>query len=509
MKSVKLIFLTVALSLVCGCIGAYSFMKYSQKTASNTVNRDMIAASDTTNDGEFHFASFSDISSGELPDLTNAAEKAIKSVVNVVNIQEVQVGNNGYGNDMFDFFFGPFGGNFGQPQGQQQQQRQPQTQKQMSSGSGVILSDDGYIVTNNHVIENASELKVTLYNGEKYDAKLIGTDPSTDVALIKIDAKGLTTMPFGNSDDLRLGQWVLAIGNPMGLNGTVTAGVISAKGRSLREAADKLDVTSFIQHDAVVNPGNSGGALVNIDGQLVGINTIIKTNTGSYIGYSFAVPSSIVRKVVSDIKQYGTVQRAFLGLSYAEISADWLEQNGKDLKVDEKEGLYVASVEPGSAAEEAGIKKGDVIVAINDKPTLTSAALQETMTKFRPGDKIVVSAKRSGDLKQFNVTLRNKIGKAELLEKGYSDVQSTLGVQLQEAPKSVCSKFDIKGGLQVVSVNQDGLFARNRIPVGFVITAINGTSVTSLSDLNRMSSQIESIDGIFPDGRKISFMVMK
>ncbi len=505
MKSVKLIVLTVALSVVSGCLGAYAFLKVAGRQASNG-NQQILSVSDSTNDGDFSFTSFSDIvnASDQLPDLSSAAEKAIKAVVNIENIQEVQVGG-GYGGDMFDFFFGPFGNGYGQ----QPQQRQPQTQKQRSGGSGVILSDDGYIVTNNHVIANATELKVTLHNGEKHDAKLIGTDPSTDVALIKIEAKDLPTMPFGNSDDLRLGQWVLAIGNPMGLTGTVTAGVISAKGRSLREAAEQLDVTSFIQHDAVVNPGNSGGALVNVDGQLVGINTIIKTNTGSYIGYSFAVPSSIVRKVVSDLKQYGTVQRAFLGLSYAEISADWLEQVGKELKVTEKEGLYVASVEPGSAAEEAGIKKGDVIVGINNAPIKTSAALQETMVKFRPGDKIVLSVKRSGDLKQFDVTLRNKIGKAELLEKGYTDVQTALGVKLQEAPEAVCDKMNIKGGLQVVSVSQDGLFARNRIPVGFVITAINGTNVTTLSDLNRMSSQIESIDGIFPDGRKISFMVMK
>jgi len=506
MKNFKLIVLTVAISLVGGCFGAYGLYKVAG-TSSSTNSSQYVSTSDTT-DGEFTFTSFAQqvVSPSNLPDLTGAAETAIKAVVNVENIQEVTINGygNGFGGGMFDFFFGPFGG-----YGQQPQQQQPQTQKQRSGGSGVIISDDGYIVTNNHVIENATELKVTLQSGEKYDAKLIGTDPSTDVALIKIEGENLPTLPFGNSEDLRLGQWVLAIGNPMGLNGTVTAGVISAKGRSLREASERLDVTSFIQHDAVVNPGNSGGALVNIDGQLVGINTIIKTNTGSYIGYSFAVPSSIVRKVVTDLKQYGTVQRAFLGISYAEISADWLEQNAKKLDVTEKEGLYVAEVSPSSAAEEAGIKKGDVIVGIDGKSVKSSAMLQETLAKRRPGDKIVITVKRAGNEKQFTVTLRNRTGKAELLEKGYVDVQNALGAKFQEAPQDVCRRLDVKGGLQVVSVTEGGILARSRIPVGFVVTAINGKAVATLADLNKMSSEIESIDGVYPDGRKISFIVVK
>lgn len=503
MKSFKLIVLTAVISLVGGCFGAYAL--YRLAGASNSSNQSQYVSVSDTTESDFTFTSFAQqvVSPNNLPDLTGAAETAIKAVVNVENIKEVAV-NNGFGGGMFDFFFGPFGG-----YGQQPQQQQPQTQKQRSGGSGVIISDDGYIVTNNHVIEGATELKVTLQTGEKYDAKLIGTDPSTDVALIKIEADNLPTLPFGNSEDLRLGQWVLAIGNPMGLNGTVTAGIISAKGRSLREASDRLDVTSFIQHDAVVNPGNSGGALVNMNGQLVGINTIIKSNTGSYIGYSFAVPSSIVRKVVTDLKQYGTVQRAFLGISYAEITADWLEQNGKKLEVTEKEGLYVAEVTPESAAEEAGIKKGDVIVGVDGKSVKSSAVLQETLAKLRPGDKIKITVRRSGNEKQFDVTLRNKTGKAELLEKGYVDVQNALGAKFQEAPQDVCRKLDIKGGLQVVSVTEGGILARSRIPVGFVVTAINGNAVMSLTDLNRMSSEIESIDGVYPDGRKISFIVVK
>ncbi|MEG2756488.1 MAG: trypsin-like peptidase domain-containing protein, partial [Mucinivorans sp.] len=288
------------------------------------------ASSSTESPKDFHFASaLSDVT---LPDLTSAAEKGVMAVVNIENVHKVQVPQFG-GNDMFEFFFGPGAGRGQQPQSG------PQTREQRSGGSGVIISDDGYIVTNNHVIDGADELKVTLHDGQQYKAKLVGTDPSTDIALVKIEATGLPTLTFGNSEDLRLGQWLLAVGNPMGLNSTVTAGIVSATGRSLGMLPTEMGIESFIQTDAVVNPGNSGGALMTVDGNLVGINTILKSNTGTYIGYSFAVPSSIVRKVVSDIREYGLVQRAVLGIRYSEISPEWLEQFSSQIQTKESSGL--------------------------------------------------------------------------------------------------------------------------------------------------------------------------
>lgn len=480
--------------------GLVSWAVLAQSSGSSTV---YTSVGDTN--GLYKFTSgVSDVS---LPDFTNAAQMAVNAVVNIENVREVEVGNGGYGggygNDLFEFFFGP------QQRQQPQQQQRPQKREQKSGGSGVIISKDGYIVTNNHVIDGADKINVKLQDGQTYVAKLIGTDPSTDIALVKVDALDLPVLEFGNSDDLKLGQWVLAIGNPMGLSGTVTAGIISAKGRSLGGGqGGMLDIESFIQTDAVVNPGNSGGALVTTTGQLIGINTILKSNTGSYIGYSFAVPSAIVRKVVSDIREYGTVQRAVLGIRYSELSSEWLESFGEKLKVKEKEGIYVGEVIPDGAADAAGLKKGDVIVGVNDNPIKSSSAFQEFLAQLRPGDKIKISAKRDGVLKHFDVTLRNKAGNAELVKREDVDILADMGGKFQTPSEGTMKKLGIRYGLQVVSVSEKGMLAKLRIKPGFIITAINDAPIRSEQDMARINKKIESIDGVYPDGKGMTYQTI-
>ena len=413
----------------------------------------------------------------------------------------MQYGGRSRGYDPFYEFFGiPYGGGgYGEPQ----------TREQRSGGSGVIISEDGYIVTNNHVIEDATKLKVKLNDGRTFDAKLVGTDPTTDVALIKIDEKGLPTIPFGNSDNLRLGEWVLAIGSPFDLQSTITAGIVSAKARQLGVIPNELRVESFIQTDAAVNPGNSGGALVNTRGELVGINTVIKSSTGSYIGYSFAVPETIVRKVVVDLKEYGVVQRALLGIRYRAIDDKFVEQLGEELGIKKTGGLYVDEVVEGSAAEEAGLRKGDIITAIDGTKTNDASTLTEKIAQRRPNDKVTISYNRNGNEKKVEVRLKNKVGKAEPVTVDTKDVAEALGGKFSEVGQSLREKLEIRGGVQVTSVTRDGLLGRSGVKEGFVITYINDRPVTSIKDLQRMSDGIESIDGIYPNGRAVRYVIVK
>ena len=327
--------------------------------------------------------------SRDYPDLTYAAENAVLAVVNI----EATVSVGQRRDPLLEFF--------GYPQGYGERQAK-------AGGSGVIISEDGYIVTNNHVIDNATSLRVKLYDGRAYDAKIIGSDPATDVALIKIEEQGLPTLPFGSSDELRLGEWVLAIGYPMDLQSTITAGIVSAKARSLGAIGNKQSIESFIQTDAAVNPGNSGGALVNAHGELVGINTIIKTSTGSYVGYSFAVPESIVRKVVEDIKESGSVQRAVLGVSFRAIDQQFVDLMGESTGIDNIGGIYVAAVADGGAAWEAGVRKGDIITAIDGVTTNDAATFMEQIGKRRPGDTITIAIERNAKSITLRVTLQSK-----------------------------------------------------------------------------------------------------
>lgn len=429
-----------------------------------------------------------------LPDLTAAAQRGVNAVVNIEAVKKVSTPSGSM--NPFEFFFGI-------------PQSESQPREQRSGGSGVIISKDGYIVSNNHVVEQASELKVTLHDGSNHTAKVIGADPATDIALIKIDVpQELDILEFGDSESLKVGEWVLAVGNPFGLTSTVTAGIVSAQGRSLGVIPSQMGIESFIQTDAAVNPGNSGGALMNIEGKLIGINTVIKSPTGSYAGYSFAVPSSIVRKVVSDIREWGLVQRAVLGIAGQEISAEWLEKFSKETGVKERGGIYIGQITEGGAAEAAGIKKGDVITHINDKSINTFSQLQELIAKHRPNDVVKVSIKRDSDVKHFNVTLRNRSGKAALVSKDDVDLFNVLGAKFREISDKQKKELRIPGGIQVTSVESNGLLNKSRVKAGYIITEINGVTISTISDLNKITDKVRSIDGVYPNGQIASYSIV-
>ena len=451
-----------------------------------------------------HFTAFEE---SKYPDLTYAAENAVKAVVNIEAVQRVAMPSRGqYGYDPFLEFFG-IPQNYGR-----RGQSEPQYQERRAGGSGVIISEDGYIVTNNHVVDGATKLRVKLNDGRTYDAELIGKDSATDIALLKIDEQGLPTLPFGSSDALRLGEWVLAIGSPYNLQSTITAGIVSAKARALGALSndpEEFSIESFIQTDAAVNPGNSGGALVNTRGELVGINTLIQSRTGSYIGYSFAVPEAIVKKVVVDLKQYGVVQRALLGIGFQVINQQFIDQKGEETGIKEIGGVYVASVEEGGAASEAGIRKGDILTHIDGVAINDEATLRERIARHSPNDQVKISAKRDGKVKLFEVTLRNKAGKTELLTKEDIDVSETLGGKFVDASEKLCRELDIRGGVQVTGIEADGLLARARVKEGFVITHINDRAVYALSDLKKLTGKVRSIDGVYPNGRAASYVVVE
>lgn len=348
-----------------------------------------------------------------------------------------------------------------------------------------------------------------LNDGRTFEAKLIGKDSATDLALLKIEAADLPTVPFGSSDALRLGEWVLAIGSPFDLQSTITAGIVSAKARNLGVIPNDFSIEAFIQTDAAVNPGNSGGALVNTHGELVGINTLIKSQTGSYVGYSFAIPESIVRKVVVDLKEYGIVQRALLGIRYGIVDQDFIDNMGEETGIKELGGAYVSSVVEGGSASEAGIRKGDVILDIDGVKINDNATLSEQIGRRRPNDKVKLSVKRDGKVKQIDVTLRNKAGKTELITKEDVDMVEVLGGKFADAGAKLCRELDIKGGVQVVGIKADGILARARVKQGFVITHINDRPVYSLSDMERMTDKVRSIDGIYPNGRAASYVLVE
>ncbi len=439
-------------------------------------------------------------------DFTTVAENTVNSVVSITSFatpqQQQMYGGGDF--DPFEFFFGP---GFGQQRRSPQQRKSESKPQPRGSGSGVIISADGYIVTNNHVIEGSEKLEVTLNDNSKYNATVVGTDPNTDIALIKIAAKNLKPISFGNSDAIKLGQWVLAVGNPFSLNSTVTAGIISAKGRGVAES--NMGLKAFIQHDAAVNPGNSGGALVNTAGELIGINTMIVSQTGNYSGCSFAVPSNTVKKIVTDIKQYGTVQRAVLGIQFKELDADL----AKEYKVTAtKDGIFVAKVNDMSAAKEAGLKEGDVIVKLNDAPVKNGGELQEQMNKLRPGDKVQVSYYRDNKLRTTTVTLKNNQGSTKITKS--SDMLS-LGCAFNELTEQEMEDLGISKGLKVVGV-KTGKFKRAGIKDGLVITSINNTPVSSVDDVENIYNQIMRssdgdkvmfITGLYPTGKKVYLAV--
>ncbi len=423
------------------------------------------------------YVSLSPDDEGKLPDLTYAAENSIHAVVHIMT-QSVRGSWYG-GNPLLEFFGYRY-------------RQEPQIAQ--GFGSGVILSEDGYIVTNNHVIENAQKIMVGLNDKREFEARLIGTDPTTDVALLKIDTENLPYLTYGNSDDLKLGEWVLAVGNPFYLNSTVTAGIVSARARNLGINQDQLSIESFIQTDAAVNPGNSGGALVNQRGELVGINTAIASRTGSYAGYSFAVPVTIVKKVVEDLKEFGEVQRALLGVTIDNVTPKLAEENN----LDKIEGVYVVDIYENSAAKDAGMKPGDIIISVAGVKVNSSAELQEKISQFRPGDNVMVGIKRKNAEKQFKVTLRNKHGDTQIVR----DNITVLGAEFEKISTSDKERLDLSYGIKINKLNS-GTLKNAGLEENFIVTNVNKKPVYEVNDFKREIENARGgilIEGVYPNG---------
>jgi len=435
-------------------------------------------------------------------DLTDAAESTVHGVVHIKSTVNSRTQVVQEAPDLFEYFFGY--GN-GQPR-----ERRIQSQPQVGYGSGVILSKDGYIVTNNHVIEKADEIEVTLNDGRVFTATLVGADENTDLALVKIEGDEFPIVPIGNSDDLKLGEWVLAVGNPFNLESTVTAGVVSAKARKIGIYDSKESIESFIQTDAAINMGNSGGALVNVRGELVGINSALESPTGTYTGYGFAIPTTIVKKVVADLKEYGSVQRGILGIMGGDVSAMRQLEDNKDKDFGTIDGVYVSEVTDGSGAKDAGMKSGDIISAINGKKVKTMTELQETIAQFRPGDKVEVSILRDKKQKTLTVELKNNRGNTEVVKNmGMESLGATFGPLSQQQRR----QLNLGYGLQVTGVDK-GLFSKAGIKRGYIVLKINNTQIKTQDDIEKAyneayksSEPVLFISGVYPSGRRTSYAI--
>lgn len=471
MKTIRNYTLTFVLVILGAFLAVFAYTRFFEKPQVVTIQ-------DTQ---AMRYANLPAPGEGNLPDLTAAAEIAVHAVVHI-KTQSLRGGWSS-GNPILDYF------------GYRQE---PQLAR--GFGSGVILSQDGFIVTNNHVIEGAQKIMVVLNDNREFEARLVGTDPSSDLAVLKVEADNMPYLRYGNSDNLRLGEWVLAVGNPFNLTSTVTAGIVSAKARNIGINQEEYSIESFIQTDAAVNPGNSGGALVNQRGELVGINTAIASRTGSYAGYSFAVPISIVRKVVDDLKEFGEVQRALLGVVITTVTADVAEQNN----LGKIEGVYVDNVSDNGAAKEAGIRSGDVIIGVGNKKVNTNAELQEAVSQYRPGDDVKVTVKRNDSEKQFTVTLRNKLGDTGIIK---SD-QLVLGAELEPLKPNERERLRIDRGLRVSKIG-NGKLREAGITEGFIITDVNKRPVYEVNELKRIISSSRGgilIEGLYPNGEPAYFV---
>jgi serine protease Do len=430
------------------------------------------------------FVSLPGAKNGELLDFTHISAQVTPAVVHIISTVDQAARRQ---EDFFFFFDMP-----------------PAPGPSQGSGSGVIISQDGYIATNNHVIENASNIQVVLNDKRSYRAELIGHDPQTDLALLKIDEDELPFVRFGNSDEVKVGEWVLAVGNPFNLTSTVTAGIVSAKGRNinlLRSSDNRYAIENFIQTDAAVNPGNSGGALVSMKGDLIGINTAIASQTGSFSGYSFAVPVSIVKKVMDDLLKYGSVQRGFLGISIQDIDARMAEEKG----LKKIEGVYVMEVNAGGAADEAGIKPGDVILKVGEVQVNSTSELQEQVSRFYPGDDVQISVLRKNDVKSFKARLKNQNGKAELVKSKPADSKLLVnGAELKDLTREERASLNLKNGVKVIQIQQ-GAFKEVGIEEGFIITRIDKKPVYSAKELYQLlgsKSGAVLIEGVDRQGRE-------
>lgn len=494
MKTMKLknILLIVGVSAITTVLSVWGLGKWASRNNNYIQEPGKVPA---------NYAAFyegSEKKNGGLTDFTAAAAAATPTVVHIKTKIKSRTVSNGemqrrnpfadiFGDDIFGDMFG---------------NRGPQViPEQRASGSGVILSNDGYIVTNNHVIENADEINVTLNNRQSYKAELIGTDPSSDIAVLKINGTNLPYMLFGNSDEVKLGQWVLAIGYPLTLDVTVTAGIVSAKARTLgiNSRKSQTPIESFIQTDAAVNQGNSGGALVDTDGKLIGINSAIASPTGSYAGYSYAIPVNIVKKIVGDLKKFGAVQRAYLGVNYLPEGLD--EEKRKELGIPDGEGIFVNEVANDGAAKDGGLKKGDMITAINGVKVNTSSEMIEQVANYKPGDKITLSYKRAGKEMTTEITLKNKSGNYEIVKKnGAASLNEKLGGELETYDQKKSAAVNIEGGVLVKKIT-GGALRMSKMQEGFVITGINGTAVKSVEDLKAALNNVQGIirfEGVYP-----------
>ncbi|MEL6634286.1 MAG: Do family serine endopeptidase [Bacteroidota bacterium] len=420
-------------------------------------------------------------------DFTEPAAAVMPAVVHITSTQ-LRSKSNQQVPDIFKDFFGD---NFGQ--GFEGRQR-----PSVGSGSGVIISEDGFIVTNNHVIDNADDIEVSLNDNRTYKAEVIGTDPSTDLALLKIEGEALPTLALANSDETKVGQWVLAIGNPFNLNSTVTAGIISAKGRNINILKDQAAIESFIQTDAAVNPGNSGGALVDLNGNLIGINTAIASPTGSYSGYSFAIPSNLMRKVVTDLMEYGTVQRGYLGVMIRSVDGNLAKDN--DLTI--TEGVYIDSLIENSAAEKAGIKKGDVVVGVEGIRVKNAAELQAAIGTKRPGDNVTLNVNRRGEVKDIAVVLKNRNGNTTVAKVEKTDSMGKLGLEIEPLEREEAETAGVRGGVKVTAVNPGIIQKETNLEPGFIITKVDKENIDSVEKFERIMSKKEGgvlIEGRYPD----------
>ena len=463
--------LIALLSAAVGGLTAYAVV--------NAMTKSQVRVVETSEGAQFRTVN---LSQDNWPDFTYAAESAVDAVVyvKVVSTQTQQQAPS----SIFDFFFGfPEGG-------------MPQQRERVGSGSGVIIREDGYIVTNNHVIDGATRIEVTLNNNQTYPATLVGTDPATDVALLKVEATGLPVIPFGDSDKLRLGEWVIAIGSPYDLRSTITAGIVSAKGRSMPSNGE-FKIESFIQTDAAVNPGNSGGALVDKAGNLVGINTAIISQTGSYTGYSFAVPSNIVKKIAYDLMDFGSVKRAVLGIAMKPID----DKIAEELKLSSRNGVYIGEVSKSGAADKAGIKSGDVLIAIDSTKITNPASVQEAVSRFSPGDNAVVTVLRDGKELKLDVTFKGTSQDTGTVSDDGSI--AFYGSSIKAADEETLEKYGLKSGVQIVELGPGKLMEAGAVE-GFIIQYVNDHPVKTpqeVIDIVKKSKRTVFIEGVTPSGR--------
>ena len=467
----KRILFTLMVSFVGGimAIGVYSY--FQGDTTTTIAEKQQVAFTNLPVDNP--------PTSGAL-DFTFAAEISTPAVVHITtsSIEKAPAGNLG----PFGDFFGGRGYNI----------------PRQGSGSGVIITNDGYIVTNNHVIDKAQEIKVILNDGREFEGDIVGTDPSTDLALVKIKAEKLPFLRFGDSDRMKIGEWVLAVGNPFNLNSTVTAGIISAKARNINLLGGGSSIESFLQTDAAVNPGNSGGALINLKGELIGINTAIASQTGSFSGYSFAIPVNIAKKVTEDLLEFGVVQRGYIGVMITDVNATLAEQQNLTTLT----GVYVNGLSEGGAADKAGIKEGDVIIKVNGIDVKTSPELQEQVGRYRPGDDVSVTVLRKSKEKVFNVTLRNADKTTSLVKNNNSEEFKSLGAEFEELSPSDLNKLNIPQGIKIDKIVDGGKLSKIGIKPGFIITHVDRKPVKSIDDINRnvrMKRGTILIEGFYPN----------